>query len=115
MIRRPPRSTLFPYTTLFRSPASDGIGGVLNQIDQNLLELDRVGLEPDLRAVRDLDLDLVAFQLGGEQVPDFAESGAGVDPGEFGFAGTGQLEKVLQDLFEPIDFVADELRIGMFA
>src|SRR5688572_32166707 len=24
MIRRPPRSTLFPYTTLFRSPAVDG-------------------------------------------------------------------------------------------
>src|SRR2546425_9681853 len=23
MIRRPPRSTLFPYTTLFRSPESD--------------------------------------------------------------------------------------------
>src|SRR3712207_7665390 len=23
MIRRPPRSTLFPYTTLFRSPAAD--------------------------------------------------------------------------------------------
>src|SRR3712207_9329751 len=23
MIRRPPRSTLFPYTTLFRSPQSD--------------------------------------------------------------------------------------------
>src|SRR3712207_7746912 len=26
MIRRPPRSTLFPYTTLFRSGASRGIG-----------------------------------------------------------------------------------------
>src|SRR3712207_7294344 len=25
MIRRPPRSTLFPYTTLFRSRADDGI------------------------------------------------------------------------------------------
>src|SRR5258707_11662099 len=25
MIRRPPRSTLFPYTTLFRSPASGGV------------------------------------------------------------------------------------------
>src|SRR3989441_10942935 len=25
MIRRPPRSTLFPYTTLFRSPYSRGI------------------------------------------------------------------------------------------
>src|SRR3712207_8656638 len=24
MIRRPPRSTLFPYTTLFRSPHGDG-------------------------------------------------------------------------------------------
>src|SRR2546421_2169621 len=30
MIRRPPRSTLFPYTTLFRSTAQrDGLGGVL--------------------------------------------------------------------------------------
>src|SRR3712207_7177051 len=26
MIRRPPRSTLFPYTTLFRSPALQGRG-----------------------------------------------------------------------------------------
>src|SRR2546430_11231476 len=28
MIRRPPRSTLFPYTTLFRSPGSDGPGRI---------------------------------------------------------------------------------------
>src|SRR5438105_7569050 len=28
MIRRPPRSTLFPYTTLFRSPhVADGVAG----------------------------------------------------------------------------------------
>src|SRR3712207_8858924 len=27
MIRRPPRSTLFPYTTLFRSPRCRGRGG----------------------------------------------------------------------------------------
>src|SRR5256885_12752554 len=27
MIRRPPRSTLFPYTTLFRSSADAGRGG----------------------------------------------------------------------------------------
>src|SRR3712207_8978199 len=26
MIRRPPRSTLFPYTTLFRSEVEDGAG-----------------------------------------------------------------------------------------
>src|SRR3712207_7964534 len=30
MIRRPPRSTLFPYTTLFRSEA-DGAGGGADQ------------------------------------------------------------------------------------
>src|SRR3712207_7624009 len=28
MIRRPPRSTLFPYTTLFRSPFGTGIPNV---------------------------------------------------------------------------------------
>src|SRR3712207_8200873 len=27
MIRRPPRSTLFPYTTLFRSDVTQGAGG----------------------------------------------------------------------------------------
>src|SRR2546429_3007634 len=28
MIRRPPRSTLFPYTTLFRSRYSSGVAGL---------------------------------------------------------------------------------------
>src|SRR2546427_5768015 len=28
MIRRPPRSTLFPYTTLFRSQFNNPVGGV---------------------------------------------------------------------------------------
>src|SRR5260370_38622495 len=35
MIRRPPRSTLFPYTTLFRSPlAYRTLGGILGQLRQ---------------------------------------------------------------------------------
>src|SRR5256886_11227935 len=33
MIRRPPRSTLFPYTTLFRSVVNDGIVPRLNDLD----------------------------------------------------------------------------------
>src|SRR3712207_7289772 len=33
MIRRPPRSTLFPYTTLFRSPARDEPESVLDLRD----------------------------------------------------------------------------------
>src|SRR2546422_5884778 len=37
MIRRPPRSTLFPYTTLFRSVADAGegqVGGVAAGVEQ---------------------------------------------------------------------------------
>src|SRR3712207_7276923 len=42
MIRRPPRSTLFPYTTLFRSAL-----GVLAEVAQDVpLERDRVLPEP---------------------------------------------------------------------
>src|SRR5438034_5388915 len=33
MIRRPPRSTLFPYTTLFRSMGPDGLCGVVTSGD----------------------------------------------------------------------------------
>src|SRR3712207_7647553 len=42
MIRRPPRSTLFPYTTLFRSDGSK-LSIVLNGIVENYREL-RAGL-----------------------------------------------------------------------
>src|SRR3712207_8629002 len=40
MIRRPPRSTLFPYTTLFRSRDGDGVplGHVLGGVDEHVLE-----------------------------------------------------------------------------
>src|SRR5256885_10803194 len=38
MIRRPPRSTLFPYTTLFRSYGSDAIAGVVNIITKKKME-----------------------------------------------------------------------------
>src|SRR5256885_7003186 len=44
MIRRPPRSTLFPYTTLFRSFASEL--GVLFQIVDDILDV--TGTDADL-------------------------------------------------------------------
>src|SRR3712207_9005209 len=43
MIRRPPRSTLFPYTTLFRSEALervDRLGRGLVDVDQALVRAD---------------------------------------------------------------------------
>src|SRR2546422_5634543 len=40
MIRRPPRSTLFPYPTLFRSAAADPVRGVsLPRVDLEVLGL----------------------------------------------------------------------------
>src|SRR5260370_32058382 len=45
MIRRPPRSTLFPYTTLFRSP---GFGGRRRGHGRPRAE----GLEPAVRPAR---------------------------------------------------------------
>src|SRR3712207_8000402 len=49
MIRRPPRSTLFPYTTLFRS-----LGSGLFHDQQRLVEITGLSVEGD--ALR-LDLD----------------------------------------------------------
>src|SRR2546426_4768404 len=45
MIRRPPRSTLFPYTTLFRSPALD------SPVNRARAERRETGAPPD-RAAR---------------------------------------------------------------
>src|SRR5690606_40891378 len=45
MLRRPPRSTLFPYTTLFRSERYDWIVGAFYQ-DRETTNLLRVGLAP---------------------------------------------------------------------
>src|SRR3712207_8517160 len=47
MIRRPPRSTLFPYTTLFRSTAL---------IDLNRAADDRIAAEDDQLVVLGLDV-----------------------------------------------------------
>src|SRR3712207_8598905 len=55
MIRRPPRSTLFPYTTLFRSlDGDDGQALVAHALDAVVVEVE----------VR--DLDLVGQARGGD-------------------------------------------------
>src|SRR2546430_12961443 len=49
MIRRPPRSTLFPYTTLFRSDAAGGA----QHLDADLVQLQADLGRHDLRAGED--------------------------------------------------------------
>src|SRR2546426_9210435 len=46
MIRRPPRSTLFPYTTLFRSRVRRGRVGLGRLRARGLLQVDRLGAVP---------------------------------------------------------------------
>src|SRR5438874_10378437 len=41
MIRRPPRSTLFPYTTLFRSLAVHGLEGQVREVNRRGVRLAR--------------------------------------------------------------------------
>src|SRR2546422_8587058 len=61
MIRRPPRSTLFPYTTLFRSPVHVFVGhaggGLVEQHHLRVERERRRDLERALAAVRQLDRD----------------------------------------------------------
>src|SRR3712207_9376385 len=52
MIRRPPRSTLFPYTTLFRSGAGQVVGGGLRFVDGLECGLSRVAVEREPEGVR---------------------------------------------------------------
>src|SRR3712207_6859379 len=40
MIRQPPRSTLFPYTTLFRSDADGGAVGVAHRLDGEVVKVE---------------------------------------------------------------------------
>src|SRR3712207_8497378 len=65
MIRRPPRSTLFPYTTLFRSPSHvDGAHAPETQGREGAPDRFALGVQdPGLRA--DEDTDFQGFGLQG--------------------------------------------------
>src|SRR3712207_8274481 len=73
MIRRPPRSTLFPYTTLFRS-AGDAIAEI--ETDKVTLELEAEDAGTLAQLIADEGQDIpvgeaIAFIQGeGEEVPE---------------------------------------------
>src|SRR3712207_9274918 len=46
MIRRPPRSTLFPYTTLFRSVVGEDAPQVRMALEHDAEEVERLALVP---------------------------------------------------------------------
>src|SRR5690242_16467605 len=73
MIRRPPRSTLFPYTTLFRSGAG--------QVDLQALQVAGIKIQDPRHAVVTL-LALISGQLTELGVPVAADRGGLVVSGE---------------------------------
>src|SRR3712207_8536598 len=66
MIRRPPRSTLFPYTTLFRSVLAQRIGAALNERK----------VDPELRVDRQTKLHHRYADLPGLRM-HYVEAGDG--------------------------------------
>src|SRR2546428_5189753 len=87
MIRRPPRSTLFPYTTLFRSPAIEACGistlsqspmlGFHKQMDNRikLLEAKHWGRSEE-RFSRNAETDFVCRLLLEKKKRDSTVSGS---------------------------------------
>src|SRR2546430_4736933 len=76
MIRRPPRSTLFPYTTLFRS-LSSGCGSVRLEIHAFLTTLRR-RFSDEIQNDRSVPR-LVPFRLGADGNHSHSHDSAGQD------------------------------------
>src|SRR5256885_7936422 len=73
MIRRPPRTTLFPYTTLFRSPGERRVGEVIQQMAREAGFTISLRPQEFASALKDDDDGkLQAFQIGwsGRVDPD---------------------------------------------
>src|SRR2546425_12586893 len=84
MIRRPPRSTLFPYTTLFRSVSDDAVGGrigVILDIEVDAARDRRLRVRHGPAAVPlvvvEHHLDRQASGCEGEAFPEVATGEAG--------------------------------------
>src|SRR3712207_8772705 len=58
MIRRPPRSTLFPYTTLFRSVAESGSTASLLRAPRHPYTRDLLAATPSMRGPRKVPLQV---------------------------------------------------------
>src|SRR2546427_5269003 len=96
MIRRPPRSTLFPHTTLFRSRVRNGVGAE-PRLETKLHVVDQKGLP----------VPQLAQQTSGARLGDIVE----VLMRQHVPAGIDALDSVLRSLFvgeHPASFGSDE-------
>src|SRR2546430_13175840 len=74
MIRRPPRSTLFPYTTLFRSVAESGAGVIVMHMRGTPDTMDGLAVYRHVAAEVAAGLGAAAARAGHAGVPRDRES-----------------------------------------
>src|SRR5258705_8389443 len=78
MIRRPPRSTLFPYTTLFRSPFLRSEPSHPRFISTNRLHQEHISLATDRKSTRlnssHLGISYAVFCLKKNKAQEFQQS-----------------------------------------
>src|SRR3989442_13898856 len=71
MIRRPPRSTLFPYTTLFRSlSGTPGLAAEITGPEETLRALVQANADKDVSTLARYmahDVDIVGYTIGGRK------------------------------------------------
>src|SRR2546430_15131121 len=112
MIRRPPRSTLFPYTTLFRSLRLAGLSWAAEA-----LRLEVRPPELDADAVRDLARDLRRYPATNGGRPDLNRAGIGMLASPAPSQETRDVYHPVMDLLkvaakEPADRGGGQRRIG---
>src|SRR3989441_10533483 len=98
MIRRPPRSTLFPYTTLFRSRRGD-LPRIAFPVQLLVVAVSDLRNAPQLAGpwdgrqepvgMRDVALDLQAVLVGQTPLGEGEAHGLGGPEGLFGAGGPG--------------------------
>src|SRR3712207_9047873 len=91
MIRRPPRSTLFPYTTLFRSELGCGTGELLKRFQK---EYHCHGLD-----ISEHMLKVAQEKLGAQKVPLFL--------GDMVDCDTGERYDIILSIFDTVNHIID--------
>src|SRR2546430_16156898 len=84
MIRRPPRSTLFPYTTLFRSGLATAVGGIQSSGSLGTFPNVAVYLDDQSAQLPNRNLDIYAADLQRIEIlegPQGTLFGAGAQAG----------------------------------
>src|SRR2546427_6818156 len=95
MIRRPPRSTLFPYTTLFRSPFAGADLDVFDQVRRTDCRMYRgQDVQVVFNAIDPVEMALFVF----EDAPGVAEQVFAVFGEQRGDALFGRKDDVIIDL-----------------